>query len=112
MALSHPGQAFLASGVRYMAKRDYYEVLGVQRNASAEDIKKAYRKLAMDYHPDRNPDDKSAEQKFKDVNEAVDGNLILLVMVGHAPGYQGDQPAEGHAGRAPEGAGFRRGALR
>ena len=55
-----------------MAKRDYYEALGVQQNASAEDIKKAYRKLAMNYHPDRNPDDKSAEQKFKDVNEAYD----------------------------------------
>ncbi|MGB1548157.1 MAG: molecular chaperone DnaJ, partial [Alphaproteobacteria bacterium] len=55
-----------------MAKRDYYEVLGVQRNASAEDVKKAYRKQAMKYHPDRNPDDKSAEQKFKEVNEAYD----------------------------------------
>ena len=53
-----------------MAKADYYETLGVSRDASAEELKKAYRKLAMKYHPDRNPDDKSAEQTFKDVNEA------------------------------------------
>ena len=51
-------------------KRDYYEVLGVGRDASAEEIKKAYRKLAMQYHPDRNPDNKEAEQRFKEVNEA------------------------------------------
>src|SRR6185437_8507854 len=55
-----------------MAKRDYYELLGVQKNASADEVKKAFRKLAMQHHPDRNPDDKSAEQKFKDVNEAYD----------------------------------------
>lgn len=55
-----------------MAKRDYYAVLGVARDASAEEIKKAYRKLAMQYHPDRNPGDKSAEAKFKEVNEAYD----------------------------------------
>jgi molecular chaperone DnaJ len=53
-----------------MAKRDYYDLLGVAKNASGDDIKKAYRKLAMQHHPDRNPGDKSAEQKFKDVNEA------------------------------------------
>ncbi|MBR6976619.1 MAG: molecular chaperone DnaJ [Ottowia sp.] len=54
-----------------MAKRDYYEVLGVPRNASADDIKKAYRKLAMKYHPDRNRDNpKAAEEKFKEVAEA------------------------------------------
>ncbi|HSQ60482.1 MAG TPA: molecular chaperone DnaJ [Acidobacteriota bacterium] len=54
------------------AKRDYYEVLGVERGASAEEIKKAYRKLALQYHPDRNPGDKSAEERFKEVAEAYD----------------------------------------
>lgn len=53
-------------------KRDYYQVLGVDRSASADDIKKAYRKLAMKYHPDRNPGDKSAEEKFKEVGEAYE----------------------------------------
>ena len=51
-------------------KRDLYEVLGVQRNASQEEIKKAYRKLAIQYHPDKNPGDKTAEEKFKEVAEA------------------------------------------
>lgn len=53
-------------------KRDYYEVLGVSRDATADDLKKAYRKLAVKYHPDKNPDDKSAEDKFKEVSEAYD----------------------------------------
>ena len=53
-----------------MAKRDYYEVLGVDKNASANDIKKAYRKLAIQYHPDKNPGDKEAEEKFKEAAEA------------------------------------------
>jgi molecular chaperone DnaJ len=55
-----------------MAKRDYYETLGVAKSASGDDIKKAFRKLAMQHHPDRNSGDKGAEQKFKDVNEAYD----------------------------------------
>ena len=55
-----------------MAKRDYYEVLGVGRDATEEDLKKAYRRLAMKYHPDRNPGDKDAEARFKEVNEAYD----------------------------------------
>jgi molecular chaperone DnaJ len=53
-----------------MTKRDYYEILGVSRNSSIEDIKKVYRKLAMQYHPDRNPGDKKAEEKFKEIAEA------------------------------------------
>ena len=53
-------------------KRDYYEVLGVEKNASEGEIKKAYRKLAMKYHPDQNPGDKSAEEKFKEINEAYE----------------------------------------
>ena len=53
-------------------KRDYYDILGVQKGASKDDIKKAYRKLAMQYHPDRNPDNKEAEAKFKEASEAAD----------------------------------------
>lgn len=53
-------------------KRDYYEVLGVDKNVSADDLKKAYRKLALKYHPDRNPGDKAAEEKFKEAAEAYD----------------------------------------
>ena len=55
-----------------MSKRDYYEVLGVDRNASKDDLKKAYRKLAMQYHPDRNPNNKEAEEKFKEAAEAYE----------------------------------------
>jgi molecular chaperone DnaJ len=55
-----------------MAKRDYYEILGVNKNATKDDLKKAYRKLAMMYHPDRNPDDKDSEEKFKEAAEAYE----------------------------------------
>ena len=53
-------------------KRDYYEVLGVSKTATADEIKSAYRKLAMKYHPDRNPGNKEAEEKFKEAAEAYD----------------------------------------
>ena len=55
-----------------MAKRDYYEVLGVEKTASADQIKSAYKKMAIKYHPDRNPGDKEAETKFKEAAEAYD----------------------------------------
>ena len=55
-----------------MSKRDYYEVLGIDKGASGDEIKKAYRKLALQYHPDRNPDDKEAEEKFKEAAEAYE----------------------------------------
>src|ERR1700733_14267905 len=55
-----------------MAKRDYYEELGVAKGANADDLKKAYRKLAMQFHPDKNPGDTKAEQRFKDISEAYD----------------------------------------
>src|SRR5260370_4543620 len=52
--------------------RDYYDVLGVQRNVSEEEVKRAYRKLAVKFHPDKNPDDPHAEEKFKEIGEAYD----------------------------------------
>src|SRR5580658_6729026 len=55
-----------------MAKRDFYEILGVTNSANGDELKRAYRKLAMQCHPDRNPGDKGAEQKFKDISEAYD----------------------------------------
>ena len=55
-----------------MAKRDYYEVLGVSKTATDDEIKKAYRKIAIKYHPDRNPGNKEAEEKFKEAAEAYD----------------------------------------
>lgn len=75
-------------------KRDYYEVLGVPKNASADEIKKAYRKLAIKYHPDRNPDDKEAEEKFKEAAEAYDvlsdaDKRAKYDQFGHSMGPQG-----------------------
>lgn len=72
-----------------MAKRDYYEVLGVQRAASSDELKKAYRRLAMKYHPDRNQDDPEAEAKFKEVKEAYEilsdqGKRAAYDRFGHA----------------------------
>ena len=61
-----------------MAKRDYYEVLGVGKSATDKELKKAYRKLAIKYHPDKNPDDKGAESKFKEAAEAMRFSIILI----------------------------------
>ncbi|WP_018411467.1 molecular chaperone DnaJ [Methyloversatilis thermotolerans] len=88
-----------------MAKKDFYDVLGVNRDASDDDIKKAYRKLAMKYHPDRNPDSKEAEDKFKEAKEAYevlsDGQKRAAYdQYGHA----GVDPNMGGAGAG--GAGF------
>ena len=55
-----------------MAKRDFYEVLGVDKGTDAAELKKAYRRVAMKFHPDRNPDDPKAEEKFKEANEAYE----------------------------------------
>src|ERR1700738_3777607 len=89
------------------SKKDYYETLGVKKSASAEDIRKAYRKLARKYHPDVNPGDKASEEKFKEINEA---NEVLsdpekrkkyaelssyYQQYGHAPDAYGPRGAEG-----------------
>ena len=66
-----------------MAKRDFYEVLGIGRNADAKEIKRAYRKLAKKYHPDTNPGDKQAEQKFKEVTEAYNAGSSFGTETGH-----------------------------
>jgi molecular chaperone DnaJ len=88
-----------------MSKRDFYEVLGVNRDASDEDIKKSYRKLAMKYHPDRNPDSKESEEKFKQAKEAYEilsdsQKRSAYDQFGHA----GVDPNAGAGGRG--GAGF------
>jgi molecular chaperone DnaJ len=87
-----------------MAKRDYYEVLGVQRDASEEDVKKAYRKLAMQHHPDRNPDNAKSEERFKEAKEAYEvlcdpDKRATYDRFGHAG-------VDAHAGGAGAGAGF------
>ncbi len=83
-----------------MAKQDYYETLGVDRSASADDLKRAYRKLAMKFHPDRNPDNPDAERRFKEVSEAYevlkdDQRRAAYDQFGHAAFAQG---AGGRAG--------------
>src|SRR4249920_2413731 len=83
-----------------MAKRDYYEILGVQRGASDADMKAAYRKLAMQHHPDRNPGDKDCEHRFKELNEAYDvlkdgDKRAAYDRFGHAAFEQGGMGAHG-----------------
>ena len=87
-----------------MAKKDYYEVLGVSKNATDAELKKAYRRLAMKYHPDRNPDDSSAEEKFKEAKEAHDvlsdtQKRAAYDQFGHA-GVEGAMGGGGGAGAA------------
>jgi len=79
-------------------KRDYYEVLGVGRNASEEEVKRAYRKLAVKFHPDKNPDDPQAEEKFKELGEAYD---VLM-----DPHKRAAYDRLGHSAFAPGGGGF------
>lgn len=86
-----------------MAQRDYYEILGVSKSASQEDIKKAYRKLAMKYHPDRNPDDASAKTKFQECQEAYnilsdEQKRAAYNQFGHAGVKQGPGPGPGAGG--------------
>src|SRR5438094_2028164 len=81
-----------------MAKRDYYEVLGVNRDADEEVIKKAYRRLAMKYHPDRNPDNPKAEELFKEAKEAYE----VLCDAAKRAAYD----RYGHAGVDPQAAGM------
>src|SRR5256886_6430224 len=82
-------------------KRDYYEVMGVERNATDEEVKRAYRKLAVKFHPDKNPDDLHAEEKFKELGEAYD---VLI-----DPDKRAAYDRFGHAAFTQGGAGFGRG---
>jgi len=89
-----------------MSKRDYYTVLGLPRDASEEDIKKSYRKLAMKHHPDRNPDDKSAEDKFKEAKEAYEVLCDARKRAAYDQfGHAGVDPSAGGRGGGPEGFG-------
>lgn len=103
-----------------MAKQDFYSLLGVSRSASAEELKKAYRKLAMQFHPDKNPGNKSAEEKFKEISEAYDvlsdpKKRDLYDRFGHtgpqagAGGFGGFGDAGGFGAGNPFGGGFGRG---
>jgi molecular chaperone DnaJ len=89
-----------------MAKRDYYEILGVSRGASEQELKSAFRKLAKEHHPDRNPDDKAAEQKFKELNEAYEAlkdpqKRAAYDQFGHAA-FEGGRGQGGAGGFGPD----------
>src|SRR4051794_5377523 len=91
-----------------MAKRDYYEILGCTRDATEDDLKKAYRKQAMQYHPDRNRGDGAAEGRFKEINEAYDvlkdgEKRAAYDRYGHAAF---EQSGAGGGGGSPFGGGF------
>jgi len=93
-----------------MAKQDYYETLGVSREADAEQLKKAYRSLAMKFHPDRNPGDKTAEHKFKEISEAYDvlkddQKRAAYNRYGHRA-FENGGPAGGHPGGFEAAGGF------
>src|SRR5438552_18112286 len=84
-------------------KRDYYEILSVERNASSEDIKRAYRKLAVKFHPDKNPGDAHAEERFKELGEAYDVLMdpekrAAYDRFGHAAFAHGHAPGAGGFG--------------
>lgn len=87
-----------------MARQDYYETLGVERNADDAALKSAYRKLALRFHPDRNPDDTAAEQRFKDINQAYD--VLKDPQKRAAYDRFGHDAFEGGMGAGPAGAGF------
>ena len=84
--------------IQNMAKRDFYDILGVTRSSSADEIKKAYRKLAIKYHPDKNPGDKEAEEKFKEAAEAYE------ILSNPEKKQRYDQ--FGHAGTSAAGGGY------
>ena len=87
-----------------MSKQDYYETLGVAKSSSEQEIKKAFRRLAMKYHPDRNPNDKAAEKKFKDINEAY--GILSDSEKKAAYDQFGHAGVEGAAGGGPGAGGF------
>lgn len=92
--------------VDHMAKRDYYEILGLTRGANEQDLKSAFRKLAKEHHPDRNPDDNAAEQKFKELNEAYEvlkdpQKRAAYDQFGHAA-FEGGMGGRGPGGFGPE----------